>query len=309
MMFKVYFPAVLVSCWLLLLPSSLAQVVKRPQLPFSDPNAFFEAFFGSESASERESVSRVKVSFREEANAGSAALVSFKGQLQQRRIKLVSRGEDFDYLQDLVSELRPLMRNKGRYQKIRVLIADTDDVDARSLPGGTIVVYRGLIDFCVSEAALVGILGHELSHIDRGHQLYHLRRWKLAQQSFTSGFDPSKMMDMGGMLAKMFMRPFRPEEETEADADGARWASELGYDAAEMAYIFQRLEQRDGNKPDFAPAFFRSHPYHDDRYRAILKQSALLKTKHSVNRLYIGKKNLESRKSRRRQEFQDEFTR
>ena len=200
------------------------------------------------------------------------------------------------------------MKNKNRYRKIQVLIADTGDTDARSFPGGSIVVYRGVIEFCESEAALTGILGHELAHIDRGHQLYHLRRWKLMQLSFNSGFDSKKMMDMGGMFAKMFTRPFRPEEETQADQDGARWAFELGYDPAKMASMFQRLHRRDRNKPDFAPVFFRSHPYHDDRYRAILKQSDLMKGKEESHKLYVGKKNIAIRKSRARREFADEFT-
>ena len=40
-------------------------------------------------------------------------------------------------------------------------------------PGGTLIFFRGILDFAGSEAALVGVIGHELSHLDHGHQLNH----------------------------------------------------------------------------------------------------------------------------------------
>ena len=68
------------------------------------------------------------------------------------------------------------------------------------------------------------------------------------RQLFTSGFDPRKMLEMGGTFAEMFARPIRPREETEADQDGARWAFELGHDPTETARVFLRLHEPDNNK-------------------------------------------------------------
>lgn len=277
----------------------------RVENPFFQPDRFFKDLFGEESEAERAAIQKIEISSREENQLGQAALKALRRQFQQHGISIESQGDDVAYLSELVRQLQPLMRNDNRYRRIAVLLADTPDTDARSFPGGTLVIFRGLIDFCETEAALVGILGHELSHIDRGHQLYHMRRWKMAQQSFRSkSFNPAKMMNLGQNIAKTFMRPFRPEEETEADLDGARWASQLGYDPTEMAKVFLRLHQRDGAKA-VPISFLRSHPFHQDRYTAILKQAELLMRRHPNRTWYVGSQNLQRRVTRKQQEFDE----
>ena len=46
-------------------------------------------------------------------------------------------------------------------------------------------------------------------------------------------------------MMRLLSRPFRPEDESEADRDGAAWAYRAGYDPREMAALFERLHQRD----------------------------------------------------------------
>lgn len=279
---------------------------RQRAVPFAEPERFFEKLFGEETEAEREALRRIKISYRDESRFGSSAARQFVSQLKQRGVKILDRGPDVDYLRSLVNQLRPQMKNARRYRKVNVLVADTEDTDARSFPGGTLVIFRGLIDYCESEAAIVGILGHELSHVDRGHQLYYMRRWKQAEQSFQSKrFDARKMMDLASMMAKTFSRPFRPEEETEADLDGARWAFELGYDPTEMARVFLKLHQRDGAKATSAPAFFRSHPFHHNRYTAILKESDRLARQKKDTDLFVGKQNLQQRIPRKKKELED----
>ena len=105
-------------------------------------------------------------------------------------VRVVSRGKDVNYLHDLVEAIRPHMRNARRYHSINIYLADSPRCDARSFAVGTLVFYRGLLDQADSEAALVGIVGHELSHLDRGHLLLPLRRIKLAQQTFSGDARP-----------------------------------------------------------------------------------------------------------------------
>ena len=259
-----------------------------------DPFQFFDQFLGKETATDREAVKGVKISRREETQAGAAALQSFLTLLKQRGTKVRKDGADVRYIQRLVARIQPLMENVRRYPAIQIRVVETEDTDARSFPGGTIVISKGLIEFCESEAALVGVLGHELSHIDRGHQLNALKRWKLAEQSFTKP-SPAAMMSAGGMMARLFTQPFRPDEETEADEDGARWAWQLGYEPMELAKVFHRLHQRDADQPNFKPSFLQSHPFHKDRYQAIAKQSDALKRQRPKAKYHIGTGNLRRR--------------
>ena len=286
-------------------PTASAQ--QPPPFPFANPEQFFQQFFGADSAADREAIAKVEVSAREEQQIGSRGVEPYLADLKQRGVEVQSRGTDVDYLQKLVGTLRPHMQHAARYRTIRIYVAESKETDARSFAGGTLFFYRGMLDFADSEAALVGVLGHELAHLDRGHQLYDAKRMKLAQRTFSggNGFSPDEFFRSGAMLMKSFMRPFRPEEEAEADEDGARWAYAAGYDPREMAALFLRMQERDRDKPNGMPAFLRTHPFHIDRYQAVLSLYDELQRQNPQPKLYIGRENLARRIPRSVKAFEE----
>ncbi len=54
-------------------------------------------------------------------------------------------------------------------------ILDTDQVNAFALPGGFILITRGAIDAAPDMPTLIGIISHELGHINLKHILKHIR--------------------------------------------------------------------------------------------------------------------------------------
>jgi len=262
------------------------------------------ADFFAETESEREIRDAVTVTKEEELRVGRADLDSFLDSLRRRNIKVAQRGNDASYLKSLATEIHPLMRNSDRYPSINVYVAQLPTTDARAFPGGFIVCSTGLIEFAQSEAALIGVLAHEMSHIDRGHQLRILRNIKLADNTFSStdlGLDD--LAKTGRLLFKQFARPFRPEEEAEADLDAAKWVIELGYDPLEFALLFRRMHQRDAWSQSPMPSFLRMHPYHGERYHAVRKLSLQLNAVQPKQELYVGQENLRKRITRRQQSF------
>lgn len=261
----------------------------------------FKQFF-AETESERQLVDGIVVSKHEEEQIGESQLRSFLNSLRQQKIRVFERGTDVTYLTSLVSELHPLMRNSKRYSTIRVYVAESKASDARAFPGGAIVCAKGMIDFARSEAALIGVLAHELSHIDRGHQLRIARSTMLAQDMWTSGDSHANAVH-AMLLAKQFARPFRAEDETEADLEAAKWIFDIGYDPMEMASLFRRLNQRYPMESIRMPSFLRTHPYHAERYEAIKKLASRLRTANPDAELYIGRENLQKRIPRRIKRF------
>jgi predicted Zn-dependent protease len=273
---------------------------------FSDPQQFFGQIFGADSKEDREAIEKMTVPTREEQQIGKRGVDAYLAELRRRKIKVVSRGKDVDYLQQLVSLLRPQMKNAKRYRTIHVYVAESDETDARSFPGGTLIFYRGLLDFADSEAAIVGVVGHELSHLDREHQLYDAKRMKFAQKTFSGGaVSPDQFFRNGTMLMRSFTRPFRPQEESVADRDAVAWSYDAGYDPREMAALFLRMHERERAGKGMAPAFFRSHPYHIDRYQAVLDQFSQLQITQPNPKLYVGKQNLNLRTPRSVREFDE----
>ena len=162
-----------------------------------------------------------------------------------------------------------------------------------------------MIEFCESEAALVGVLGHELSHIDRGHQLFYLRRQRqFAETMSEPRFDMRRMARVMRDMAQTWARPFRPEDETEADRDATRWSLALGYDAMEFAKLFARLHERDGGprNPSQWAAWFRSHPAHADRLADVSAEVASM-SDVTPQPTYIGRENLRRRVTKDEQRF------
>ena len=287
-----------------LLPVSAAGQQRQP-FPFSDPQKMFEQFFGAAPREDRERIDRIEIAKRDEAQIGERASREYLAGLRRKGIPVVTRGEDVAYLQRLVAHVRPKMENAARYRTIRIYVANSDETDARSFPGGTLIFYRGMLNFAENEAALVGVIGHELSHLDHGHQLYDAKRVKLMQRTFAggNGFSPDQFFRDGAMLMRSFSKPFRPEDESQADDDGATWAYELGYDPREMAKLFVRMHERDRAAAPGGPAFLRTHPYHLDRYEALLERYQQLQAEAPRDDLYIGTENLLGRVPRSTREF------
>jgi predicted Zn-dependent protease len=210
----------------------------------------------------------------------------------------VSQGKEVDYLRALVEAVRPQMQQAERYRRITTYLAQSPECEARSFPGGTLVFFRGLLEQAESEAAVVGIVGHELSHLDRGHHTLRARRVKLAEQKLAAGaeqFSLERFFSAGTSLARLWTRPFRPEDEAAADRDGALWAYASGYDPREMAKLFLRLHQQRPAPALVLPGFLQTHPAFENRAQAIDKLYEKLQMDDPKDRLYAGHENLRRR--------------
>lgn len=273
-------------------------------LPFTDPQKMFEQAFGEDSEEDRKALEKIAVSVEEERELGKQVLQSGLAAMREAGITVETKGRDVEYLQSLVATLQPFMKNKNRYKTIQVMVAKSNKIDARSCPGGTLVFYEGLLDSATSEAALAGIVGHELSHLDRGHQLLPIRRMKMMEKTFSSPQNMAQFMNFGQGMTKLWARPFRPEDERDADRDGVLWSYKAGYDARETAKLFQKKGANEAAAEGMPWAtFFRSHPYNQERHQAILKQFAQLqKDQPTKEPLFVGTENLKNRFSRKQAE-------
>ena len=271
-----------------------------------NPEEFFEQMFGNSTPEEARELEAVKIPQREEREFGESQVEAYLAYLKEQGLHVVRKGKDVEYLRKLVETIRPFMKNAKRYEKLTIYVVDSPRVDARAFPGGTLFFFKGLLSFAENEAALVGIVGHELSHLDRGHLLVPLKRGKIMERKLSdaaTGFDPQKFFTTGTSMMRLLGRPFRPEDESEADRDGATWAYRAGYDPREMAELFARLHQRDNDPKIPFASFFRTHPYSDDRSDAILRRHDELQAADPREKLYRGKENLARRIPKSQQEF------
>jgi len=279
-------------------PGSAAEPLPGLFGQWLDPQAMLDRLFGEQSEDDEKALARIEVSPKDERRIGEAAIQAYLAKLKRQGVRVVTRGRDVEYLRSLAESIRPLMANADRYRRVTIYLADSPRCDARSFPGGHLVFFRGLLEAAQSEAALIGMLGHELAHLDRGHVLARARRVKLAEQAFSGknpGMSPEQFFAAGTAAARLWTRPFRPEYELAADRDGARWAYLAGYDPRELAELFLRAGQRDPGARLPLPGFLQSHPPPESRHRAILELYDEMQKERPNRGLWIGKQNLRSR--------------
>ena len=82
---------------------------------------------------------------------------------------------DDSILNTLDSLLLPICKENGiERDSLKVHIIDKDEVNAFAMPDNHLVVYTGLIKACKNEQALLGVLGHEIAHIEGNHVMKKL---------------------------------------------------------------------------------------------------------------------------------------
>ena len=148
-------------------------------------------------------------------------------------------------------------------------VIDSADLNAFAAPGGYVLLTKGLYQKMQSEAQLAGVLGHEIAHIVKKHQL------KVLQKQQLLGYGASRLSGLFGKkdkLAKKALntgaeisaRGLDKDAEFEADRMGLILAYRAGYDAYGLPDVLQTIGQT--NKSDSSVALlFKTHPSPDER--------------------------------------------
>jgi beta-barrel assembly-enhancing protease len=163
--------------------------------------------------------------------------------------------------QQRVQELGRHLVTGSRY-RYEFHVADDPTLNAFALPGGIIVVHRGLIEATRRPEELAGVLAHEVQHVELRHGTAGIVRelgWR-ALWTFVSG-------DWGGTLAgqaavELGSLKFSRDAEAAADAAGFAALVRAGIDPGGMADFFATMAR---DTPGAPPAFLSTHPASEER--------------------------------------------
>ena len=148
-------------------------------------------------------------------------------------------------------------------------VIESADLNAFAAPGGYVLITKGLYQKLTNEAQLAGVLGHEIAHVVKKHQL------KVLQKQQLLNIGANKLKDLLGKndkLAKKAIgsgaeisaRSLDKDAEFEADRMGMILATRAGYDAYGLPEVLQTIGQT--NKADSSVALlFKTHPAPDER--------------------------------------------
>jgi predicted Zn-dependent protease len=154
-------------------------------------------------------------------------------------------------------------------------------MNAFALPGGQVIVLRGLYDAMESEDEMAAVLGHEIAHVDRRHAIERLQ-YALAARKLGLSLPHA----IASIPISLFQAGYNREKELEADLVGLGYAVAAGYSPQGAIDLFRRLGENEGQptQPASTPVdemarvvaegpreYFRSHPPADLRIAELEK--------------------------------------
>ncbi len=155
-------------------------------------------------------------------------------------------------------------------------VANAININAMALPGGTILITRGLYDILSNEAQLAGVLGHEIAHVVKKHHINVMQKQKLvsAGANLAASRGGNNVLGAAALdfFKNLFISGLDKDSEYDADATGVILAARAGYNAFGLAEVLHKLNARTAGDPGTAD-LFGSHPGPADR---LLKLGELL---------------------------------
>jgi Zn-dependent protease with chaperone function len=162
--------------------------------------------------------------------------------------------------------LQGLAHRLGARPDVAVHLMDASMVNAFTLPGGGVVVTRGLVGEAQGPDEVAGVLAHEIEHVARRHVLVRLVRssllavlWQVSIGDFSGLLvvDPKTAFDIATLR-------FSRDDEREADAGGLTRLDSAGITRDGFRQFFSRMQA----KTDAIPAWLSSHPTSAERSQA-----------------------------------------
>lgn len=153
-----------------------------------------------------------------------------------------------------------------------VNVIDSPAINAFCMPGGKIMVFRGLIDkLQVTDDELAAVIGHEIAHALLQHGRARMSEAVLKNVGINLAAMYFGLGDLGAAaLAQAaqvaFTLPYSRGHETDADLAGIELAARAGYDPRAAVTLWRKMAAAGQGQP---PQFLSTHPGHGNRIREI----------------------------------------
>lgn len=162
--------------------------------------------------------------------------------------------------------------------RLQFTVVDDSLVNAFAVPGGHIVVYKGILQKMQQPEELVALLGHESTHINERHSLRSILRQMTGGMMLSLVF--GDFGSIGGAIADkadlLQGLSYSRRLEEEADQQGMQRMVDNGVNPRGMAMLMDRLQAAEQGQR--LPGFLSTHPVTADRKAAALRFAG----KHSV---------------------------
>jgi len=205
---------------------------------------------------------------QEEHYLGRAVAASILGQYRLYREERLTR-----YLNEVGQSLALASDRPFTFGGYRFAILDSEEVNALSCPGGTILLTRGMLRRAQNEEELAAILAHEIGHVSNrdGLKAIQQARWMevvtlLGSEAArkTGGAEMAKLVSLfegsvQDVVKTLLVNGYSREQESNADRSALALLQRFGYDPNGLPDFLRKMgrEQTGGGGK---AGMFTTHP-------------------------------------------------
>lgn len=174
------------------------------------------------------------------------------------------------YVQGIVDKLvrAPDIKYRGTFAYRTEIIKDDKTINAFCTPGGYIYVYTGLIRVLDNEAALAGVLGHEIAHAELRHSTSRMTK-ALGLQALTDivlGNNPDNRIKFAAnAFTGLGLLKNSRDDEMASDDYSFRYLRSTSWYPGAINYFFDKVKGRSGSDIE---RLLSTHPLPQDRIEA-----------------------------------------
>ncbi len=166
--------------------------------------------------------------------------------------------------------------NRVKNYKWEFNLVNKNIINAWCMPGGKVVVYKGIMPLTQSDEGLAVVMGHEIAHAIARHGNERMSQGLIAAAGVASlavalRNKPSetKSLFLGafGVASGVGILAFGRNQESEADKMGMVFMAMAGYQPKAAIPFWNRMKDAGGNAG--VPEFLSTHPSNDTRIKRI----------------------------------------
>ncbi len=148
-----------------------------------------------------------------------------------------------------------------------IRVIDEDKLNAVSLPGGYVYVFKGLLDKLKTDDQLAGVIGHEVGHITARHAIKKLQSmygYTLLQIATIGSGNAQMAPGLDAAFTSVFLE-YSQQDEFQADQLGIKYARKAGFNPAGMGEALAILKAEEDKEPGRPFSYWRTHPHLSQR--------------------------------------------
>jgi len=164
----------------------------------------------------------------------------------------------------------PAIAKRNVYNYQLEIINQDSILNAFATPGGYVYLYTGLIKYLDSEAALAGVIGHEIAHAERRHATQRITAtYGLSiLLNIALGNNPSQVAEIvGNLFAGLTLLANSRANEDESDEFSITYLKTTRYYPGSVKFFFEQLrdDNKVGSEGSGIGTFLSTHPDPIDR--------------------------------------------